>query len=104
MDGREKCRALKRLRDDIAGQNGIELNREECTYEGECTGTCPKCEAEAEALSRALERRRIRLSEKPVEIKPDETFELMGEPVDLRAGDMLGPWDNPFGPDDSLWN
>ena len=79
MDGREKCRMLRELRDDIARQNGIEIFREACTYEGECSGTRPKCDAETEALSRALERRRIRLSREPVVIDPDGTDELMGE-------------------------
>ena len=104
MTGREKCRALRELRDEIARQNGIEIFREECTYEGECTGTCPKCEAEAEALSRALERRRVRLYEKPIEIKNDEVFEPTGKPEDLWVGEVKGPWDDPFGSDDGLWN
>jgi len=95
MNGREKCRALREIRDNIARENGIEIFREKCTYEGECTGTCPKCEAEAEALSRALERRRIRLAGQPVVIDPGEGFELMGEPV---------PLDYPFDFEGDQWN
>ena len=30
---------------------------EECTYQGDCLGTCPKCEAEVRYLERELEKR-----------------------------------------------
>ena len=91
MNGREKCRILRALRDDIARQHGIEIHREECTYEGECTGTCPKCDAELEALSKELEARGIRMPGDPVVIDPDGAFELMGDPVD--PDDLDGsPW------------
>ena len=29
----------------------IDLKQEECTYKGECSGTCPKCKQEEEILN-----------------------------------------------------
>lgn len=55
--GKEICRQLKQLRRDIADQNGIELEIPECTYEGECSGTCPRCDYELRYLENELARR-----------------------------------------------
>lgn len=57
MKGKEKCRALKELRQKIAEENDIEYAVSECTHRGNCKGTCPKCEAELRYLERELERR-----------------------------------------------
>lgn len=54
MTGKEKCNKLKEIRKDVANKIGIELNQTQCTYSGECTGTCPKCKAEEEKLNKAL--------------------------------------------------
>ena len=56
--GKSKCRILKQIRAEIARNNGIDYAVEECKYRGDCTGTCPKCEAEVRALERELEARR----------------------------------------------
>ena len=57
MDGKEKCRVLKGIREKIAQANEIEFHCAECTHEGPCRGTCPKCEQEAAQLEKALEKR-----------------------------------------------
>lgn len=57
MKGKEKCRALKRIRKAIADSNNIEYAIEECPFQGECKGTCPKCEAELKSLEKELEKR-----------------------------------------------
>lgn len=57
MKGKEKCRALKEIRKAIADSNGIEYAVEECPFQGECKGTCPKCEAELRSLEKELENR-----------------------------------------------
>ena len=54
MRGKEKCKALKEIRRQIAQQNDIEYVVSECSYQGECKGTCPKCEAELRYLEREL--------------------------------------------------
>ncbi|MDE6639406.1 MAG: hypothetical protein K2K63_02630 [Acetatifactor sp.] len=51
---KEKCKKLKAIRKKLADGLGIDLKQKECTFEGECRGTCPKCRQEEEALNRAL--------------------------------------------------
>ncbi len=59
-NGKELCRHLKAVRREIAEQNGIELHQEECTHEGPCMGTCPRCEQEVKFLENKLsERKRL---------------------------------------------
>ena len=55
--GKQTCKILKEIRKQIAAENDIELVVSECTYQGDCLGTCPKCEAEVRYLERELERR-----------------------------------------------
>lgn len=54
MKGKEICRYLKDVRRRIAEENHIALEIPECTFEGECRGTCPRCEAEVRYLESAL--------------------------------------------------
>ena len=55
--GKQTCRILKEIRKQIAEENDIKLVISECTYQGNCLGTCPKCEAEVRYLERELEKR-----------------------------------------------
>ncbi len=57
MNGKGKCKILKDIRREIARNNDIELITSECTYQGDCTGTCPKCEAELRCLEQELAKR-----------------------------------------------
>jgi len=57
MRGKNTCKILKEIRRQIAEQNDIELVVSECTYQGDCLGTCPKCEAEVRYLERELAKR-----------------------------------------------
>lgn len=57
MRGKEKCKYLREIRKRIATENDIRLVTEECTYKGECKGTCPKCEAEVRYLESELDKR-----------------------------------------------
>ncbi|MBR5352328.1 MAG: hypothetical protein IK126_01325 [Bacteroidales bacterium] len=52
--GKDICNELKAVRQSIANENGIPFETEECTYQGECNGTCPRCEAELRQLESAL--------------------------------------------------
>lgn len=58
MRGKEKCKALKEIRQKIAEKNDIAFAVSECTHQGDCRGTCPKCEAELRYLERQLEIRK----------------------------------------------
>lgn len=55
--GKEKCRILKEIRAEIARQNDIEWVVSECKHQGNCKGTCPKCEQEVRELEKALAKR-----------------------------------------------
>lgn len=52
--GKAKCKILKEIRQKIADENDIPYVTRECTYQGDCSGTCPKCEAELRELERQL--------------------------------------------------
>lgn len=54
MNGKSKCKILKDIRRQIAQDNDIEFVTSECKYQGDCTGTCPKCEAEVRYLEQEL--------------------------------------------------
>ena len=72
MKGREKCELLNQIRQKIADENSIDFTIYECTFEGDCTGNCPKCEAELKYLEAELAKKQAR-GEK---IKLDGIFTL----------------------------
>ncbi len=65
--GKVICQHLKEVRRNIATENGIPLEiptptgswtlGEKCHYKGECSGTCPRCEAEMRYLEEQLSQR-----------------------------------------------
>ena len=57
MNGKSKCKILKDIRREIARSNNIEFVTSECKFQGDCTGTCPKCEAEVRYLEQELKKR-----------------------------------------------
>ena len=57
MRGKNKCKILKQIRRKIAEENDIPFVTQECTFQGECKGTCPKCEAELRYLEQQLEKK-----------------------------------------------
>lgn len=48
--GKQKCEKLKSIRKAFADANGVDYTPSECSSTDECSGTCPKCEAEAEYI------------------------------------------------------
>lgn len=52
--GRATCEVLKGIRLQIARENCIDYQIDECKFEGNCSGTCPKCEADIRYLEREL--------------------------------------------------
>ena len=54
MLGKEKCRILKEIRQRIADENDIPYVTRECSFQGSCRGTCPKCESELRYLEEQL--------------------------------------------------
>lgn len=58
MTGKNKCKILKEIRQQIADANDIPFVTAQCKYQGECAGTCPKCEEELRYLEQELEKRK----------------------------------------------
>lgn len=56
---KEKCKELKQIRARIAEDLGIDLKQSECTYEGYCSGTCPKCKSEEMKLNLAIMKQQL---------------------------------------------
>ena len=55
--GKEICETLKEIRQQIADKNEIEYSPSQCNFQGECKGTCPKCESEVRYLENELFKR-----------------------------------------------
>lgn len=58
MNGKSKCKILKDIRRRIAEENDITYVTNECKFQGNCSSTCPKCEAEVRYLEEELRKRR----------------------------------------------
>lgn len=58
MSGKDVCHYLKEVRRKIAEENNIPFEMPECTFKGECLGTCPKCESEVRYLEQKLTERK----------------------------------------------
>lgn len=56
--GKRVCASLKHVRKQIADANGIPYEVTECKHQGDCRGTCPKCEAELRYIENQLSLRR----------------------------------------------
>ena len=56
--GKRICNTLKEVRMRVAKANDIRYAPTECHHEGDCAGTCPKCEAEVRWLEQQLQLRR----------------------------------------------
>ena len=54
MRGKQKCKILKEIRQRIADENDIPYVTRECGFQGECSGTCPRCESELRYLEQQL--------------------------------------------------
>lgn len=55
--GKKTCNQLKAIRKQIADANEIEYQPTECTHDGPCSGTCPKCESEMRYIEREIQQR-----------------------------------------------
>ena len=88
--GKQKCEILRRIRMDIAERYGLRFNPTECTHEGDCSGTCPKCDAELKDLQRQLEScgiTDIDLTNIPI-VQTDE------DDIHILEGDVAAPSDD----------
>lgn len=58
--GKEICKNLREIRKYIAKEYDIELITQDCPFQGNCKGTCPKCEEELRYLEEELRKRNIK--------------------------------------------
>lgn len=56
--GKEKCKALRQVRKNIAQANDIDYIPAECNHKGECLGTCHVCEQEMQYIESQIRSRR----------------------------------------------
>ena len=57
--GKDKCEILKKIRKYVAKKYGLDYDPTECNHEGDCKGTCPKCDAELADLQDQLQAKGI---------------------------------------------
>ena len=65
-NGKNICHALKTIRKQVAEANGIHYTPAPCHFHGDCSGTCPACEAEVQYIESQLGR--LRLAGKAVKV------------------------------------
>ena len=65
-NGKDICHALKTIRKQVAEANGIDYTPATCHHDGECSGTCPCCEAEVRYIETQLGA--LRLAGKAVKV------------------------------------
>ena len=82
--GKVTCEKLKAIRCEIAKKLDIAYSPKECTFEGDCLGTCPLCQQETDML---MEQVRIRLEERPelldeIQCKVSEMYQIDADKED----------------------
>ena len=90
--GKEKCEILRRIRQDLAERYGLRYTPSECKHQGDCSGTCPKCDAELEDLQRQLESRGITdidFTNIPIETSDEDDVHILEGDVAAPSGDDL---------------
>ncbi len=94
--GKILCEKLKEIRLEVARANGIPYEPAECHYEGECSGTCPRCEAEVKYLERQLDLKRVMgkaafigvaagvtMAVESCDFRTENDIQLMGDPTPI---------------------
>lgn len=56
--GKDICNQLKKIRAEIAKNNGIDFTPAECNHKEDCMGKCPVCEQELDYLQKKNSMRR----------------------------------------------
>ena len=87
--GKEKCEILRRIRQDVAERYGLQYKPLECKHQGDCSGTCPKCDAELEDLQcqlASLGITDIDLTNIPIDIEHSED-----DDIHILEGDVAAP-------------
>ena len=101
LSGKQKCEMLRKIRREIAARNNIEYLTADCTFTGECPGTCPKCDAEVRYLEYELNRKIQAGQQVMIAGINDDLISLIGQ-VERAVMDPSAGKENrtvdPFGP------
>ena len=105
MTGKERCRILKDIRQQIAKENEIADITAECMHKGDCLGTCPRCESEVRYLERELEKRRslgktVTVAGLAIAVTAVSSG-CVKQGITATQGNMLPPEDSQTVPDDT---
>lgn len=87
--GKKICKTLKEIRQKVAEENDIPLKKHECTYEGDCNGTCPYCDAELRYIEGELEKRK---AEKDVCFVSEKQLLCEQSPIEEDDDTTAGCW------------
>jgi hypothetical protein len=94
MNGKEICKAMKKTRAEIAKLYDIPgFEYKECTFDGECEGHCPACDAETKELERLVKEKRMNIEQQEVKQKSDMT---MGYIIDRRKEEITPEIEEPI--------
>ena len=88
--GKEKCEILRRIRQDVAERYGLQYTPSECKHPGDCSGTCPKCDAELKDLQRQLESRGIT----DIDLTNIPIVQIDEDDIHILEGDVAAPSDD----------
>lgn len=69
--GKDKCELLKSIRAYIAEKYGVDYTPSVCQHEGDCPGSCPKCDSELQDIQAQLKAKGI------ADIQTDEKLSAM---------------------------
>ena len=92
--GKRVCELLKDIRREVAIANGLDFTERNCSYKGDCLGTCPACENETASLLKQLDGKTfLSNSLLPQKIKMDfaNNFKLESQKDIILKGDIEQP-------------
>ena len=102
MTGKEKCKYLKTLRAVVANAYNIEgFEYKDCEFKGDCDGTCPACDTEAQLLYQKLQElghdldvAALKSSEQEIKIENNPSEQIRPKPQRLQGKVLQRPRDD----------
>lgn len=91
--GKIKCEFMKKLRKAIASANHVEYEPTECNHQGECKGTCPACEKEANDLLDEIKKQNGNETPYVASINIDSSVDFIpwDDIIETRTAGMVSP-------------